>query len=162
MYKEKRGSFTDRPHEERDLQELRLLDEAIERDIPVLAICRGHQLLNVALGGSVLQHIEDNGHRWTDDGESSWHETAFDAGRLANVYGPDPVKVNSRHHQAITPDRLANGLREVSRSHDGYVEAMESETNRWVVGVQWHPESPEMRKDSLVLFEAFVAACRPD
>jgi gamma-glutamyl-gamma-aminobutyrate hydrolase PuuD len=162
LYKEKPGPFTDRPHEERDTHELRLLDEALERDIPVLAICRGHQLLNVALGGSLLQHIEDNGHRWTDDGESNWHEISFEPGRLANTYGPDPVRVNSRHHQGITPDRLAEGLRPVSISHDSYVEAMESETHRWTVGVQWHPERPEIRQESLPLFQAFVAACRPD
>jgi gamma-glutamyl-gamma-aminobutyrate hydrolase PuuD len=162
LYKEKPGSFTDRPHEERDTHELRLLDEALERDIPVLAICRGHQLLNVALGGSLLQHIEDNAHRWTDNGESSWHEISFETGRLANVYGGDPVRVNSRHHQGITQDRLAEGLRPVSISHDAYVEAMESETHRWTVGVQWHPERPEIRQESLPLFQAFVAACRPD
>jgi len=163
LYKEKRGSFTDKPHKDRDMQELRLLDEALERDIPVLAICRGHQLLNVALGGSLLQHIEDDAHRWTDVGESSWHEiTIEDEGRLQGVYGPHPVRVNSRHHQAITADRLARGLRPVSSSHDGYIEAMEGQKNRWVVGVQWHPERPEMRKESRGLFETFVAACRPD
>lgn len=163
LYKEKRGSFTDRPHEERDTHELRLLDEALERDIPVLAICRGHQLLNVALGGSLVQHIQDDAHRWTDGGESSWHEVSFEAGRLQTVYGSGPVRVNSRHHQGITPERLADGLRQVSLSHDGYVEAMESESHRWTVGVQWHPERPEIRAESMVLWEAFVAAsARPD
>jgi putative glutamine amidotransferase len=161
LYGEKRGSFTDKPHEERDAQEMRLLTEALERDVPVLAICRGHQLLNVAMGGSLLQHIEDNSHRWTDEGESSWHEVEFEPGRLANVYGPEPVKVNSRHHQGITQDRVAKGLRPVSEVH-GYVEAYESDEHRWVVGVQWHPERPEIRKESLALFEAFIAACRPD
>ena len=162
LYNEKPGSFTDRPHEERDTHELRLLDEALERDLPVLAICRGHQLLNVALGGSLLQHIEDNGHRWTDEGESNWHEISFEAGRLSNVYGAEPVRVNSRHHQGITRDRLAEAMRPVSISHDAYVEAMESATHRWTVGVQWHPERPELRQESLALFQAFVAACGPD
>lgn len=162
LYNEKRGPFTDRPHDERDTHELQLLDEALARDIPVLAICRGHQLLNVALGGSLLQHIEDDSHRWADSGESSWHEISFEAGRLGNVYGPAPVRVNSRHHQGITADRLAGGLRPVSVSHDSYIEAVESETQRWTVGVQWHPERPEMRQDSRGLFDAFVAACRPD
>lgn len=162
LYKEKRGPHTDRPHQERDEQEMRLLDKALERDIPVLAICRGHQLLNVALGGSLLQHIEDDAHRWTDSGESAWHEISFEAGRLANVYGGDFVRVNSRHHQAITQDRLAEGLRSVSLSHDSYVEAYESENHRWTVGVQWHPERPELRQESKALFTAFVSACKPD
>lgn len=162
LYKEKRGPHTDRPHQERDEHELRLLDQALERDIPVLAICRGHQLLNVALGGSLLQHIEDDAHRWTDDGASSWHELSFEAGRLRNIYGREPARVNSRHHQAITPERLADGMRCVSLSHDSYVEAMESEAHRWTVGVQWHPERPELRQESKPLFAAFIAACKPD
>lgn len=162
LYGEKPGSFTDRPHEERDTQEMRLLEEALEQDIPVLAICRGHQLLNVTMGGSILQHIEDNAHRWTDEGESSWHDLSFESGRLSGVYGSQPVTVNSRHHQGITPDRLAPGLRPVALAHDAFVEAVESESHRWVAGVQWHPERPEIRRESMALFQAFIAACRPD
>lgn len=162
LYGEKRGSFTDRPHEDRDAHEMRLLERALAKDIPVLAICRGHQLLNVAMGGSLLQHIEDNGHRWLDDGESSWHELSFERGRLGAIYGGDPVKVNSRHHQGITTDRVAEGLKPVSISHDNFVEAVESEEHRWVVGVQWHPERREIRKESMPLFEAFVKACATD
>ncbi|MDP9180971.1 MAG: gamma-glutamyl-gamma-aminobutyrate hydrolase family protein [Chloroflexota bacterium] len=162
LYGEQRGSLTDKPHEERDTQEMRLLQDALGRDIPVLAICRGHQLLNVTMGGSLLQNIDDTGHKWHEDGESSWHEIAFEpTGRLADVYGPE-VRVNSRHHQGITRDRLAEGLRPVAASHDDFVEAMESKTHRWVVGVQWHPERPEIRKESLALFQAFASACRPD
>jgi putative glutamine amidotransferase len=161
LYGEKRGSFTDKPHEDRDAQEMRLLREALEKDIPVLAICRGHQLLNVAMGGSLLQHIDDNSHRWTDEGDSSWHDLSFERGRLGAVYGSEPVKVNSRHHQGITRDRLAAGLHPVAIAHD-FVEAFESETHRWVAGVQWHPERPEIRKESRALFEAFVAACGSD
>jgi gamma-glutamyl-gamma-aminobutyrate hydrolase PuuD len=162
LYGEKRGPLTDKPHEERDTQEMSLLQDALEHDVPVLAICRGHQLLNVAMGGSVLQNIEDNSHKWHNDGESSYHEITFEkTGRLLRVYGPE-VRVNSRHHQGITRDRLAEGLRPVASSHDAFVEAMESETHRWVAGVQWHPERPEIRPESLVLFQAFASACRPD
>jgi putative glutamine amidotransferase len=162
LYGEKRGPLTDKPHEERDTHEIRLLEQALARDVPVLAICRGHQLLNVAMGGSLLQDIEESGHKWHEDGESSWHEIAFEpSGRLVGVYGSE-VRVNSRHHQGITRDRLAEGLRPVAASHDDFVEAMESDTHRWVTGVQWHPERPEIREESLPLFRAFVAACRPD
>lgn len=161
LYGEKRGPNTDRPHEERDNHELRLLDAALKRDIPVLAICRGHQLLNVALGGSLLQHIEGDAHRWLDSGESAWHEIELDPGsHLANAYDNGAtLRVNSRHHQGITRDRLAAGLRETARSHEGLVEGYQSESHRWVVGVQWHPERPELREESAPLFRAFVAAC---
>jgi putative glutamine amidotransferase len=159
LYGEKRGPHTDKPNNDRDLHELRLLDDALARDLPVLAICRGHQLLNVALGGSILQNIEADGHRWTPEGGSSWHDIALTGGsRLAGVYGETPVHVNSRHHQGVTEDRLAGGLACVAASHDGYVEAVESASHRWAVGVQWHPERPEIRDASGKLFAAFVAA----
>ncbi|HEU4760349.1 MAG TPA: gamma-glutamyl-gamma-aminobutyrate hydrolase family protein [Dehalococcoidia bacterium] len=161
LYGERRRPLTDRPNRRRDANELVLLRQALERDLPVLAICRGHQLLNVALGGALLQNVEADGHRWTDGGDSSWHEVRLeDSGRLAGVYGPRAVlRVNSRHHQAVTPERLAPALRPVARSADGLVEGMEAEGHRWVVGVQWHPERPEMHPASDALFAAFVATC---
>ena len=162
LYGEKRGTKTDLPNKERDEHEMALLRQALERDIPVLCICRGHELLNVALGGSLAQHIEGDGHRWHDDGTSGWHEiTVIGDSRLAGVYGNGAViRVNSRHHQGVTEDRLAAGLRPVANSTDGFVEAMESEKHSWVMGVQWHPERPEMQPDSLAVFHAFVTACR--
>ena len=88
LYGERRGPRTDRPNRKRDTNELVLLRQALERDLPVLAICRGHQLLNVAVGGALLQDVEGDGHRWADGGESSWHEVRLaDSGRLAGVYG---------------------------------------------------------------------------
>ncbi len=162
LYGEKRGPKTDRPHKERDEQELTLLRQALERDIPVLCICRGHQLLNVAMGGSLVQDIEDGAHRWTETGESGWHEIALDGGgHVADVYGKGAVLgVNSRHHQGVALEGVAKGLRVTATSPDGWVEAMEGESQRWLVGVQWHPERPEMHPDSDPLFAAFVDACR--
>ena len=161
LYGEKRGPKTERPHKERDEQELALLRQALERDIPVLCICRGYQLLNVAMGGSLVQHIEDDAHRWTESGESGWHEIALNGGgHVAEVYGKGAVlRVNSRHHQGVAQDGLAKGLRVTATSPDGWVEAVEGESQRWLVGVQWHPERPEMHPDSDPLFAAFVAAC---
>jgi putative glutamine amidotransferase len=161
-YGEKRGPKTDRPHRERDEQEFVLLMQALDRDIPVLCICRGHQLLNVAFGGSVLQDIDGGGHRWLEGGTSSWHEVTLEPGtRLAGVYGDGALlQVNSRHHQGVTVDRLARALAATAFSHDGYVEGLESTEHRWVMGVQWHPERPEMHPASDPLFAAFVAACR--
>jgi len=162
LYAEKRSALTDPPNRQRDAHELQLLRQALERDLPVLCICRGHELLNVAMGGSLMQHIETNEHRWLDDGTSNWHDIAIDgSSRLSNVYGPGrTLRVNSRHHQGVTEEKLAPSMRATAHSPDGFVEAMESAEHRWVMGVQWHPERPEMRPESLALFRALVEACR--
>ncbi len=160
LYGEARRASTNRPHRRRDAQELSLLRQALVRDIPVLAVCRGHQLLNVVFGGKLLQHIEGDGHRATGEGDSRWHEVRLEPGsRLAEALYLPVMPVNSRHHQAVTADRLGRGLKPAAHSHDGLIEAVESLEHRWVVGVQWHPERPEMRPGSAILFTAFVQAC---
>ncbi len=161
LYDEKRGQHTQSPQNDRDEHEAGLLEDALARDVPVLAICRGFQLLNVTMGGSLLQHIDDDSHRARKD-VSAWHEVIVsdEASRLANAYeGEGRIRVNSRHHQGVTEPLLADGLRCVASSHDSYVEAVEGAGHRWTVGVQWHPERPEMRPDAVALFRAFVAAC---
>ena len=154
---------------ERDAFELRLLSEALERDLPVLAICRGHQLLNVAFGGSLLQHIEGDSHRAhyeTDGYPSRWHDVRIEPGsKLFELLQAEEPAVNSRHHQAVTPEGLAPALRAVAISPDGLVEAVESREHRWVLGVQWHPERPEPEHagfgaTSDRLFAGLVAAAR--
>jgi putative glutamine amidotransferase len=162
LYGEKRQPGTNRPNLRRDEHELSLLRQAMERDMPVLCICRGHQLLNVALGGTILQDIDGAAHKWNEDSSSSrWHEVTVAPGtRLADAYGSGTVlRVNSRHHQGITRDGLAPKLEVTAVSPDGFVEAIESVAHRWVVGVQWHPERPEMRPEAGALFESFVQAC---
>jgi len=163
LYGERRGSLTERPNKPRDAHEMRLLQQALERDLPVLAVCRGHQFLNVAMGGKLVQHIEGDGHRADDAGESRWHAVSLvdGGGRLGGVYssGRD-LRVNSRHHQAVTAERLAPSLAPLAYSPDGFVEAVESRGHCWVVGVQWHPERPEMHPAADALFAAFVAVCR--
>lgn len=158
------------PHEKtrftdpiRDGYELRFITGALELDLPVLAICRGHQLLNVALGGGLHQHIEDYSHvSERETGESRWHEAELTAGtRLRALHGDAArIRVNSRHHQAVTPALLAPGLVAAALTADGYVEGAESAAHRFVVGVQWHPERDEMRELSAGLFRAFVEAAR--
>jgi len=161
LYGEKRNPLTDRPNRKRDTHELGLLKQALERDLPVLCICRGHELLNVALGGSLVQHIESNDHRWRDDGASKWHDVVVDgSSRLSDFYGEGrTLRVNSRHHQGVTEKKLAPSLQMTARSSDRFVEAMESRNHRWVMGIQWHPERPEMHPDSLTLFESFARTC---
>jgi putative glutamine amidotransferase len=138
----------------RDEFELVLLRQALVHDLPILAICRGHQLLNVAFGGGLLQHIDGDSHRadYRSEGfPSRWHEVTIREGsRLhaalglpAGQAGAASALVNSRHHQAVTPERLAPRLEVVARSPDGLVEGVESLAHRWVVGVQWHPERLE-------------------
>lgn len=157
---------TNRPRPERDAFERRLLEAAIARDLPVLAICRGHQLLNVAAGGALLQHIEDGSHRADyrahPDGVSRTHPVALD-GRLAGIFRTEALVVNSRHHQAVTLETLAPRLRALAISPDGLVEAVEWPGCRWVIGVQWHPERQEpaiqgFAEASRLLFAAFVDA----
>ena len=163
LYGEHRNRHAMRPNKARDAHELLLINQALERDLPVLAICRSHQLLNVAMGGSLLQHIEGDGHRADGEGRSRWHTVSLAAGGgiLGDVYGDGKdLKVNSRHHQAVTAEHLAAALTPLAYSPDGLVEAVQSRAHRWVVGVQWHPERPEMHPASAPLFAAFVAACR--
>ncbi|HYM14970.1 MAG TPA: gamma-glutamyl-gamma-aminobutyrate hydrolase family protein [Dehalococcoidia bacterium] len=154
---------------ERDAMELAVLDAALQRELPVLAICRGHQLMNVAFGGSLLQHIESGDHRADYRAQgypSRWHQVQLEDGcRLAAVFGATAFEINSRHHQAVRDADLAPGLRAVAFADDHgarLVEAAESLQHRWVVSVQWHPERPEPHKPDFAplmrrLFDAFVA-----
>lgn len=136
-----------RTDDARDAFELALLRDALAADLPVLAICRGHQLLNVALGGRLLQHIdsgEHDAHRKVEGVPSRWHRVRLAPGsRLRALLGADEIEINSRHHQAVLPETLAPGLEPVAFSPDGLVEAVESREHRWLIGVQWHPELAE-------------------
>lgn len=150
-----RGCETVSP--ERDATELTLIDRARRLDVPILGICRGFQVLNVAFGGSLLQHLE--GHRPGDVEGVVEHTVAPAPGsRLAAATTSAPHVVNSRHHQAVTVDRLAPGL--VATAHVGdLVEAFEASEHRWVLGIQWHPERmSEVDPAAARIFEAFVRA----
>jgi len=156
---------TNRP---RDDFELALLHEALDRDMPVLAICRGHQLLNVAMGGKLLQHIASEAHVDLDDERhtSATHDVIVTPGtKLHGIYGRERILVNSRHHQAVVPEGVAPRLSVSAVTDDGLVEALESDAHRWVVSVQWHPERPDLYIENFdaearLLFEAFAAALR--
>jgi putative glutamine amidotransferase len=153
---------------DRDEFELGLLSQALARDIPVLAICRGHQLLNVCFGGSLLQHIETGEHTAdyrTEGYPSRSHDVEVVPGtRLREWLDAERVLVNSRHHQAVTPEQLAPNLRATALTEDGLVEAVESTAHTWVIGVQWHPERDEPHLESFAargrrLFAELARAC---
>ena len=155
-----------RVNRRRDDFELALVREALRRDVPILAICRGHQLLNVATGGTLVQDIASlvQGHADHDVKGPRWrraHRVDVSApSRLREILGQDALPVNSIHHQAV--DRVGDGLVVSARCpEDGIVEGLERPASRFVVAVQWHPESFWNRADSFQrLFDAHAEACR--
>jgi putative glutamine amidotransferase len=160
-----RGDKTESIHTRRDKCEIAALQLARERRIPTLAICRGIQLANVALGGTLVQDIpterpSDVEHDLSRERASRVHEVGVDEGsKLAKVLGDTTITVNSSHHQAL--DRVAPGLRVTARSPDGIIEGVEwTGDDWWMLGVQWHPE--ELTRDGKPwdrrLFAAFAAA----
>jgi putative glutamine amidotransferase len=151
----------DEPDDERDAVEWRLIDEALERDLPILAICRGMQMLNVHHGGSLHQHLGSPKHDTEfEDKSTVAHEvTIVPESHLANIVESGRLRVNSRHHQAV--DRLGEGLRVSARdSEDETIEAFEQPNRRFVIAVQWHPEDQVSRElEQRKLFERFAKAC---
>jgi putative glutamine amidotransferase len=148
---------TDTPRPERDHAELRLLEAALERDMPVLAVCRGSQLLNVARGGDLVQHLpEQLGHERHkhEPGQFSDHDVRLDPGSRVGTLLGEHAPVKSHHHQGY--GRIGNGLREAAWADDGTVEALEAPDMRFAVGVLWHPEEG----GDFALFRALVKEAR--
>ena len=154
--------YDEEPHEEtfgivpgRDRAELALLEAALGRDMPVLAVCRGSQVLNVARGGDLVQHLPDvvgdDKHKQTP-GAFADHDVTLEPGtRLGELLG-DRAAVKSHHHQGF--GRVGDGLRVAAHAEDGTIEAVEDPSHRFALGVLWHPEAGEDRK----LFEELVRA----
>ena len=148
----------------RDRLEMTLADVAIERDLPFLAICRGMQLLNVHLGGTLEQHLADVAGRLPHDRDRPRVEAVHrvklkEDSLLSRCLGTAETGVNSHHHQAL--DRVAAPLREIGWAEDGVLEAVESTAHSWVVGVQWHPEvMAPVHHDQAQIFDCFVKAVR--
>jgi putative glutamine amidotransferase len=138
---------------ERDRAELALLEAALVRDMPVLAVCRGSQILNVARGGDLVQHLPevvgDEKHKHTP-GVFADHDVEVKAGtRLGDLLG-EQAPVKSHHHQGF--GRVGEGLTVSAEAEDGTIEALEDPTRRFAVGVLWHPEAGE----DAALFDALV------
>jgi putative glutamine amidotransferase len=158
FYGERRDEKVEETDPELDEMELSMFRQARERDLPVLGICRGQQVINVAMGGSLVQHLE--GHEVRALGRKHLaHTIEVDpASELGQAAGEHKVRVNSLHHQAIK--KLGQGLQQSARGEDGTVEGVESDDGL-IVAVQCHPEElttdlPWARK----LFERFVARAR--
>jgi putative glutamine amidotransferase len=162
-YGESRHPQTEDPDDQRDQSELALIAEALERDLPILAICRGMQILNVQHGGSLIQHldpVERHRQRPADKSVSAHSIEIVPATKLARIAGAELRReVNSRHHQAVA--RLGHDLVvSATDPRDGVIETIERPDKRFVIGVQWHPENQTGVKDSIArdLFGAFAAA----
>jgi putative glutamine amidotransferase len=159
VYGQPRSQHTEKTYRERDDFELALTREALERGLPFLGICRGMQLLNVALGGTLDQHlVADDGtpahRRIVGTFVGTEHDIDLEPGSLAERALGEPVhEARCHHHQAV--DRLGEGLLVTGRARDGVIEAIEL-PGTWALGVQWHPEAG----DKSELFEAFADAAR--
>jgi putative glutamine amidotransferase len=166
LYGEPLHAKANAPEADRDATELALIAAARELKTPVLAICRGIQAVNVALGGSLVQDIPSElpsaiVHDTEGARAARTHEVALEPGsRLARAVGATHIAVNSLHHQSV--NRLAPGLRATAHSPDGVVEGLEAEDDWWLVGVQWHPEEMSGTEEpwDRRLFEAFARAVR--
>jgi putative glutamine amidotransferase len=141
-----------------DRLELAVAHWAIHSDVPTLGICRGQQVLNVALGGSLIQQLD--GHRQPGDRtELTQKLTVTPGSRLADAFGATHIEVNTMHHQAVKV--VAHGLTAVAWSEDGTIEGLESHDHPWLLMVQFHPEElVDFHAPSQRLFSAFIEACR--
>ncbi|HET8954572.1 MAG TPA: gamma-glutamyl-gamma-aminobutyrate hydrolase family protein [Solirubrobacterales bacterium] len=172
------GNYGADPHEELgptepdlDSFELAVARRADAREMPILAICRGTQALNVVRGGVLHQHLPEVSaqipHRQKTPGTETSHPVEIERdSRLADALGyreievADALDVNSFHHQAI--DRLGEGLRVTARAPDGTIEAIEDPGREFLIGVQWHAETLVHRPHEKRLFASFVEACQQE
>lgn len=147
-----------------DRFELAIASAADRRGLPMLAICRGTQALNVVRGGTLIQHLPDHQegpdaipHRQSNPGREPSHPVTIEPGSLlAKTIGGDRADVNSFHHQAI--DRLGGDLVVTARAADGTIEAVEDPSRPFLIGVQWHVELLAARPEEQALFSAFASA----
>jgi gamma-glutamyl-gamma-aminobutyrate hydrolase PuuD len=158
------GRYGEQPHDKtgyirkfRDEAEFAILTAALDAGLPYLGVCRGLQVLNVALGGTLHQHLPDVvGHTGHSPAPGEFGHLPIHpapGSRLAKVLGEDPRPVPHYHHQSI--DRLAPSLTVTATADDGTIEAVELDSHPFTIAVQWHPEAAT----DCALFEALVAAC---
>jgi putative glutamine amidotransferase len=140
-----------------DRFEIGFVRRALERDLPIFGICRGAEVMNVARGGTLLQHIE--GHRQEEEARIATQEVTIEEGsRLAEVLGATKTRVNTFHHQAV--EKLGGGVEAVAWAADGVVEAIELQGMDFAIGVQWHAEGLIDEQRQCSLFAKFVGAAQ--
>ncbi len=153
-------------HERRARFELDLFRRADAARVPIFAICLGHQVVHVARGGGLIQHVDDLERKpvvahYRPKDQSAFHRVRIEPdSRLARVVGNTNIETNSRHHQVVNAERLGAGLRTVALAPDGVVEASEDCNGRYLLTVQWHPEELFDRPEHLALFQALVEEAR--
>jgi len=163
LYGEITKSYCGETCEKRDVMEAYLLRRAIEHDKPFFSICRGIQILNAVMGGSLYQDIPSELpseliHKQKPPYDLPSHDVEI-SGELAELLKTNRLSVNSYHHQGIK--RLAPGLTACAKSDDGLTEAVTVSGKRFALAVQWHPELSLMEESSVRLFGAFIAGSRP-
>lgn len=164
--------YGEEPHEElgmfhtkRDMSDIALAKSAYARHMPILGICRGHQVLNVAFGGSLIQHIPAQwekplAHVQKSLRDEATHHVDIHDEKLAEIFQSKTIRTNSFHHQAIQD--VAEGFVSAGVAKDGLNEAIVHTTHPFCIGVQWHPEAlaPAGDEPSKLLFQAFMKACQ--
>lgn len=158
LYGQSPGSNTETADDPRDAMELQLLRLALDQQLPVLCICRGLQLLNVAFGGELVQHLPSANEHVQRGVVDAHLVRTVEGSQLESICGAGEFAVNSRHHQAVS--KLGEGLVISGYSSDDVVEGLEVPGHKFVVAVQWHPEDRvPLRDPDTKLFTAFAKAC---
>jgi len=139
--------------------DLMLAKLALAREMPLLGICLGCQLVNIALGGQLIQHLDAAADHRSDKGDACHSVTLENDSWLHDIFGQENIMVNSAHHQAISPEFIGQGLRVVARAADGTIEAVQGIARKFVVGVQWHPERIKDVDHRRKLFGGFLRQC---
>ena len=161
MYGHERHTRTRNVSNRRDTFERALMAEALERDMPIFAICHGMQLLNVHLGGTLEQNLADDQTRLDHDRDrpraEPVHDVIVESGNILGDAIGERASVNSHHHQGL--DQVPDSLKKIAWAEDGVLEAVVAPEYTWVLGVQWHPEAmADTDERQRGLFEIFVTA----
>lgn len=137
MYGQKPHPSVDIAHERRVKSDPVLFTRAKEREIPILGICAGLQLMNIVSGGQLIQHLETVDYHLGE----TYHHVSITGGKwLKRIFGKSEISTNSNHHQGANPLFIGNGFEAVAYAEDGVIEAIEYTGDQFILGIQWHPE----------------------